>query len=105
MSTGTTVVAAAAVVTVATRAEGVDNAAAPIIPRLLFHVSQGAETTPSQAESRVAGREVPLVLGRRFRYSDTERSPAMDNQPVTRSSPPEAVLIDRIRGEYLEMPG
>jgi hypothetical protein len=29
----------------------------------------------------------------------------MDHQPVTRSSPPEAVLIERIRGEYLEMPG
>ena len=29
----------------------------------------------------------------------------MDNQPVTRSCPPEAILIERIRGEYLEMPG
>ena len=29
----------------------------------------------------------------------------MDNQSVTRSSPSEAVLIERIRGEYLEMPG
>jgi hypothetical protein len=29
----------------------------------------------------------------------------MDKQSVTRSSPPEAMLLDRIRGEYLEMPG